>query len=235
MEVTSNDVENVLATTKSKDAQVRLEQILGISSTNSEEASKNFKSRMVITRTLRQHQQVFDALIKAHKDDIMKLLKNQSRHRAYMIVGLKTCLNAEFGSSNSSSSGGEVHLQVPLQEAAMAFGAPPLPFSLTNPSIQVTKETSKELLSRFLAVGERVFSVRVREVKLHSLFRKEPRMGNALEAPSQQGVFGDEKVMPGTVVMEGADDTEGNAVRLQEIDQDDCAEKVLFAAFRDIN
>ena len=41
--------------------------------------------------------------------------------------------------------------------------------------------------------------------------------------------------MPGTVVMEGEDDTEGNAVRLQEIDQDDCAEKVLFVAFRDIN
>jgi hypothetical protein len=233
MEVTSNDVENFLAATKSKDAKVRLAQIFGISSTKSDQASNHVKARIVITRTLRQHQQVFDALMKAHKEDIVNLLKNQSRQRAYMIVGLKTCLNTEFGSSNKSSSGRDIHFQLPLQEAAIAFGVPPLPINLANLSTQVTKENSLEVLSRFLAVGERVFSVRLREVKLHSLFRKGQSIGGILRFPPQQGVFGDGNVMPEIVVPEGADDEEGNVVNLEDVDQDDCAEKMLFAAFRE--
>jgi hypothetical protein len=80
---------------------------------------------------------------------------------------------------------------------------------------------------------ERVFSVRLREVKLHSLFGKGQNIGDLHQFPSQQGVFGDGKVMPGISVPEGLNNEEGNAVTLEDVDQDDTAEKILFTPFRD--
>jgi hypothetical protein len=44
MEVTSNDVENFLAATKSKDAKIRLGQIFGISSTDSNQVSNHVRA-----------------------------------------------------------------------------------------------------------------------------------------------------------------------------------------------
>jgi hypothetical protein len=39
--------------------------------------------------------------------------------------------------------------------------------------------------------------------------------------------------MPGISVPEGLNNEEGNAVTLEDVDQDDTAEKILFTPFRD--
>ncbi|KAF5002844.1 hypothetical protein FDECE_10506 [Fusarium decemcellulare] len=231
MKVVDNDVETFIATTDSQDAKVRLTQIFGMSGGNTQQSSGQVKARTVITRMLRQHDKVFTALMKAHKDEIVQLLQKQPTQRGYMIVGVKTCINAQMSSSDQSSSNAGITFELPLQEAAMAFGAPPLPLNLANPSIQVTRDNSRELLSRFMAVGERVFSVRVREIKFHGLIKKQPGIGEALQFPPQQGTYGGRKEEP-SAKSQNVDD-EMSQVTLEKIDVDDDAEDVLFAGFSD--
>ncbi|KAJ3534543.1 hypothetical protein NM208_g7497 [Fusarium decemcellulare] len=231
MKVVDNDVETFIATTDSKDAKLRLTQIFGMSGENTQQSSGHVKARTVITRLLRQHDKVFTALMKAHKDEIVQLLRKQPTQRGYMIVGVKTCINAQMSSSDQSSSDAGITFELPLQEAAMAFGVPPLPLNLANPSIQVTRDNSRELLSRFMAVGERVFSVRVREIKFHGLINKQPGIGEALQFPPQQGTYGGRKEEC-SAKSQDVDD-EMSEVTLEKIDVDDDAEDVLFASFSD--
>lgn len=235
MEVVDNDVETFISATEGEEAQVRLAQIFGVTKGSSQQHSSRFKAQTVITRVLRQHDKVFTALMKTHNKDIIELLKKQSTQRGYLIVGLKTCVDAEICSSAQSSGKGGITLEVPLQEAAIAFGAPPLPINLVNPSITVNRENSRDLLSRFVASGERIFSVRVREIKFHGFLSKQPRVGDAIRFPDQRGTFGDDRQKPAVQDRSSSRSEEDIAlsqVSLEEkIERDADAEDVLFVVF----
>ncbi|OJZ79712.1 hypothetical protein ASPFODRAFT_38521 [Aspergillus luchuensis CBS 106.47] len=238
MEVVDTDVETFIATTANNEAQARLTEIFGISGATNQQHGRHFKARTVIRRMLKQHDKVFSALMTAHEREIVELLENQPKKRGYMIVGLKTCVNAEISSSDQSSNEAGGGLKVSLQEAAMAFGAPPLPINLANLSAAVNRANSQSLLSRFVATGERVFSVRVREVKFHGIIYRHPRMGEALQFPPQQGTFGGEvrkAQAHGQDSQKAVGENAESPVSLKKTEVDTSAEKVLFASFSDID
>lgn len=161
-------------------------QIFGVAGQGSSNTERSLKACTVLTRMLRQHDIVFEALKAKYRDQIATLLEKQDTKSGYLVVGVKTCVDAEIADSEEASKTGSMFLEVPVQQTIAAFGAA-TPFGeLANPKITVNKTNAQRILSRFVATGERVFAIQVREVKWEGWFSKDLQMRNLLQMKTRR-------------------------------------------------
>ncbi|KAF2633137.1 hypothetical protein BU25DRAFT_405079 [Macroventuria anomochaeta] len=193
MEVTSCDVQQQISASTSTQVQARITQLFGIEAAKQQQAGRQVGAHTVITRLLRQHYDYYDTLIAKHRSDVVALLERQANKRGYMITGIKSCVDAEIEASAGSGTTTGLTMEVPVQQAIAAFGAANTLGDMANPTVTVNIQNMHSVLSRFVAKGERIFSLQVREVRYQGFIHKEPRMREISQFNPDRAMFGDRK------------------------------------------
>jgi len=189
LEVIDADTKTVLSQVKNTKAKLDLGKIFGVHASDNTNNEDEVTSKTVVTRTLPQYRHAFKALMGNHRDDILELLNNNGG-KAYFIVGVKTCLDSEISHLNFSTSAVGGNVEFPLGQLLAAAGGipPPLAPDAANPSGSLDRETVRKALYRFVATGERIFSLQVREVKL-GYWDTEPSVRDLHEFSDGTGTF----------------------------------------------
>jgi hypothetical protein len=140
MEVVSCDVHQQISAGSSTEVKARMTQIFGLDAGREQWAERQVVARMVITRMLRQHHLVYDTLMDKHWDKITSLLPKQATSSGYMIVGIKTCVDAEIEASAGAGTTGGVTMEVSVQQVGAAFGVVNPLGDMLNPMVKVNRE-----------------------------------------------------------------------------------------------
>ncbi|RAK86076.1 hypothetical protein BO79DRAFT_220089 [Aspergillus costaricaensis CBS 115574] len=170
IDVADTSVSAILTASHSAALRAKLEGIFGLTKSQSSSTGKQIAGDMVITRSLPQHRKSFVAVVGAHLDEIIKLLENNGG-KGYMVVGLKTCRDAEIGTSRTSKRKSDVEVSVPAgQIASIASHGAVDPALVPNPTVGWSREVSADWLGRNTAEGEQIFALQYREIGLKKHF-----------------------------------------------------------------
>ncbi|KAK2690254.1 hypothetical protein QWA68_010878 [Fusarium oxysporum] len=165
--------------------------LAGVSSDSSSEISTNIKSSVVRTKSLMQHYKVFEQLISSEaKSDIITLMKRNDR-KAFLVVGLKSVLDASHVQKFSTEESLNVNIKVPVGKGAEAASHGTVHLGDTvNPEINYTNSSGQKVEVESTMTGERIFAIRYR---LITLSRNKPNYGDVVRVKFGTGVFGDKK------------------------------------------
>ncbi|KAF5257176.1 hypothetical protein FOXYS1_12311 [Fusarium oxysporum] len=142
------------------DIRMKLSDIFSSRSANSKDNETRVSSQTVITRILTAHPAVFDALKNMHEGELRTRLKNKKT--LYMIVGFKTCVDADISSYFKQIKEVSVDVQVPVDKILLALGLP-LTFG-ADLGVAGKVKKIQEYLSKHIATGERIFAVQYRTI-----------------------------------------------------------------------
>ncbi|KAH7247464.1 uncharacterized protein BKA55DRAFT_571890 [Fusarium redolens] len=151
-------------------ANAQLGRLLELSTITSTTDTAKLAGKKIITRILPQHRDAFDAIVRAHRDAVEKLLKFNDGV-AYMIVGVKTIFDGSVEVEHARSRQADGRLELPVTRMAAAAGMQGLSTGLNlgkavDPSIEAGRAATREWMARNEIVGEQVFAVQYRRVVL---------------------------------------------------------------------
>ena len=195
LEIVDEGFETLFSVTKNTTAQLRVGQIVGVEFDKGQSRSVTVKGKYVRTRTLTQHPDVLDALLKDYREEILDLLRKQKNGRAYMIVGLKTAVDGEFKSDTKVHTTATIKAALPAGAVAQAVSHGTVnPGDKADPQGKFGKDHEASRVTSFGMVGEQIFAVRYRLISL-----KRPRhgkdeqvnYGEVFRVPETDGVYGE--------------------------------------------
>ncbi|CAG8957040.1 hypothetical protein HYFRA_00012521 [Hymenoscyphus fraxineus] len=159
------------------DVKARLTSLLHVGSTNATSSSRIVSSTSIITRLLSQHTTHFNELKKLYSPEITQLI-NDKRHiksddsrTVYLVVGTKTCLDAQVGSSDMDDVVREGGIQVPVEAILNASGVPIPSLPALDVGVDATRQRTTNALQMRTAKGERLFALQCRQIKTHKSWR----------------------------------------------------------------
>lgn len=223
VDVADTSVSAVLAASHSAALRAKLDGIFGLTNSKSSSTGKQIVADRVITRSLPQHRKSFAAVVGAHHDEILELLENNGG-KGYMVVGLKTCRDAEIEISRNQERKSDVEVSVPAgQIASIASQGAVDPALVPNPTVGRSREVSADWLARNTAEGEQIFALQYREISLKKhFFSSKPstaRYGQLKTVDWGEGVYGESEEGREVVYEDDESDEEG--------DQDEDADVIL--------
>jgi hypothetical protein len=234
VEVQDSNVETELSSAENAGARARLQTIFRIEADRSNSSDTTLKSETVITRTLQQQRKVFNAIIATYKDTVLKLLKDNSG-RGYMVVGIKTCVDAEISTNNGMRRFLEGSLGIPIS-TTLLHGTDIVLGGTANPDIGGMSEKIRKALTTRVATGERIYSIQYRQI-----WRKRERLLSPLHVAEYGKLF---PVDPRRAAFSSEEDTSEeeddgedddqsghNTVELGKVVHEGPA-KLLFASFK---
>jgi len=202
LEAEQTSVDAVLRGATSSHVQIRLTQLFNSVFGIEQSQERRLTTQLVITRFLRDHPIVFKTLNSndEYRREILDMmaLNPYDKKTAYMVVGVKTCLDMKVSDVQKVNSRRGVGVELPV-DAALALTGIPLP--LTGASLDIRAEAEhlkhKDLLSSFTTVGERIFAIQYRQIKRHRDWLKWTapsalKYGDLEPVSNDVGFFGEE-------------------------------------------
>ena len=170
VEVADTNVQITLNANRESNTEAKLYRMLGLQTSHSSDNAANFQSKRVVTRSLDLHPEKWEKLYAKYREEVDKLLATKDcKGKAYMVVAIRTFLDADIEARRGTNSAVVVESEAPVAEAlnaaAVASGAPPLLPEEANPKVKVEKKLSAAWLQKNVAEGEQVFAVRCRVVQ----------------------------------------------------------------------
>ncbi|KAH7007719.1 hypothetical protein EDB80DRAFT_881213 [Ilyonectria destructans] len=159
-EMDDTNAEHFQRSVSDMDIRMKLTDIFSSRIAKSKDNETSISSQTVITRILTAHPTVFNALKNMHEDELRRRLKNNKT--LYMIVGFKTCVDADISSYFRQVKEASTEVQVPVDKILLALGLSPT-FG-TNLSVAAQVKKIQEHLSEHIATGERIFAVQYRMI-----------------------------------------------------------------------
>ena len=209
IEIVDEGFESLFSVTKNHTAQLKVGQIVGVDFAQGQSRSVTVKSKYVRTRTLTQHPDVLDALLKDYREEILYLLRKQKNGRAYMIVGLKTAVGGELKSNAKIHTKTTVAVALPVGPITLAASHGTVNLSdEADPQGVIGKDHEATRFTSFGMVGEQIFAIRYRLISLKRPRRSEDAQvnyGEVLRVPEADGVYGDDR-RPQVFAENGFDD-----------------------------
>jgi hypothetical protein len=232
-QVTATNSNTLLATASSAAANVRLSRILSASRTTSTEIAQSLSSTNIITRFLELHVDFFRRLLEneTYKAEIERMYKSRTLTKkmdvAYMVVGVKTCLNARIENLTTLKSSVKAGMELPVGQLLQQLsGTPTQNYSGDNTaqdgatsvldSLNVGTDAYRNVVSGLFtsctATGEQVFAIQYREIKKHKdwLRGTESFEVQTLHSTTGPGIFGRHK-----------EEEEGETSESDSIDEED--------------
>ncbi|KAF9772755.1 hypothetical protein IL306_009512 [Fusarium sp. DS 682] len=231
VEVTDTSVSTVLAASNSTAVRAMLDGIFGLTNSKSSNTGKQIMSDKVTTRTLPQHRKSFAAMIGAHHDEILELLENNGG-KGYMVVGLKTCHDAEIEITRNHERKSDVQVSAPARQiASIASHGAVNPASVPNPTVGRSSEVSADWETKLTAEGEQIFALQYRKISLKKhFFSKKPStagLGQIKILDWGEGVYGEGGEEREVVYSDDESDEEEEEEEEEEEDQDENEDVVL--------
>jgi hypothetical protein len=201
LEVEDTDANFVLNSTRTSHVDTRLAQIFRVDAGRQTGDKRSAAAQTVITRFLVDHPRVFKTLVEddACNREILEMMdwNPVNKKTAYMVVGVKTCLDMKTSEVRSFDDHSGAGAELPL-EAALAASGIMLPVGIPSLGLGASINQSKMrgLLSAHTAVGERIFAIQYRQIKRHRDWLKwnNPSTlsyGDLEHVSSDVGLFGD--------------------------------------------
>jgi hypothetical protein len=202
LEVEDTDAKLVLSRNHASHIDTRLTQVLNLDLGQQSCEKRDADTQTVITRFLVDHPSIFKVLVgnEQYERDILEMmdLNPINRKTAYMVVGVKTCLDMKLSDIRTFQNHTGGGAELPIDEALAASGIV-LPPGLASLDIAANAKRSRtrDLLSTYTAVGERVFAIQYRQIKRHRDWLKWTaptttlRYGDLEHVSSDVGLFGD--------------------------------------------
>jgi hypothetical protein len=175
-----------LDATRKAEIKARLTSLFQARSTHSAASSHIISNTKIVTRLLDQHNTHFRGLKKLYGPEIMQLIDNKHHSRGddaqtvYLVVGTKTCLNAQTKSFNTSEDGRTGGLRLPVQETlTTTMGLPsvlPVAATLFNTdaggrpldiTVDANDQRAANTLRDGIAKGERLFAIQCIRIRTH--------------------------------------------------------------------
>ncbi|KAN0083437.1 hypothetical protein V8E54_002525 [Elaphomyces granulatus] len=171
LEVEDTDMKTMLNSTHALQVEARLAQIFGLDAGRQSSQQRQADAQSVITRFLVDHPRVFKTLVEnsEYHQEILEMMdwNPVDKKTAYMVVGVKSCLDtkvSEIRKFDSHMGGGT---ELPLDAALAACGVPPTGVASLDTVANTKQSNTRDLLSTYTAVGERIFAVQYRQIKRH--------------------------------------------------------------------
>ncbi|GKZ27283.1 hypothetical protein AbraIFM66951_004874 [Aspergillus brasiliensis] len=160
------DVETFLLSQSNASIRADLRALFGLGAESASSTKRGINSKWVLTRRLPQHRKAFEAIVDTYGNELMKMLKNNNG-RGYMVVGFKTCIDAEIsqGSERLWKLDGNMTIPVSKLATAASHGAAVFDGSM-DPSVSVSKKSGIRVIAQSIARGEQIFAVQYRKVSL---------------------------------------------------------------------
>jgi hypothetical protein len=201
LEVEDTDAKIILGGSHASHVDIRLAQIFGFGVGGQSSQKRSANAQTVVTRFLLDHPRVFKLL--AEKDEYQKEILEMmdlnpvNKKTAYMVVGVKSCLDLTLSEIQNFDSNLEDRIQIPLATAIVASGMV-LATGSTSLDINVntTQSRMRKILSTHTAVGERIFAIQYRQIKRHRDWLKwsapaSLKYGDLEHMSNDVGLFGD--------------------------------------------
>jgi hypothetical protein len=187
----------VLQNERSESVKAKLEQIFSLSA--SQGAARRYDIASDVVKTYRLHEQdtVFDTLLASPelKKQVDALFRRSGyrTNKVYMIVGLKTLLDASVKREWGGQKGKQASAQVPVQAALVAAGFPAGKGS--NTGLELQANTDITISAEAKHTGEQIFAVEYRVIKRSFLsklgrFRPDVIFGSIKNWGWGEGVMG---------------------------------------------
>ena len=195
LEIIDTDFSTLFAGSKDNSVESKIGQILGISGENGHNSQSRLHSKLVRTRTLPQHREALKALLGRFRPQILQLLKDNGGV-AYMVVGIKSAVDAEH--ATEGQFGSRTALMIGLPTDAIATAASHGMVTLGQSAdidVNSSRARGQAFESAATMDGEQVFAIRYRLVKLKKNFlgRQEPDVdyGSVKRVAVEAGVYSD--------------------------------------------
>lgn len=222
--VEEEDVEIVLSSLYSAGVGLRLTQILKGGREQTDDSSSALQAHTVVTRYLEQHPDVVKTLDENHRAEILELLatKQGRKGRGFLVVGVKTCLDAKLVDVGRLSKSQDAGIEVPVDVILAASGvAIPGAGMVLNTGIEGHRAQVKSALTKHTVKGERVFAIQYAQVMRHQdwLHFSEPTLkhGGLQEIPVDRAMYG---------YMDDEDDGDNGIVEYDGVEPEDDALEV---------
>jgi hypothetical protein len=155
-----------------KELQGKLGRILDLRTHSTDTSNLTIETQTVCTRTFLNSPVLFEEL-KKDADTLKRLNKIlDDEGVADMVVGLKTCIDADLKFSLSSKSGTNLGATIPVNEIIVALGSPPVPIDLSL-GAEVNLERIRKYVQEHQAKGERVFALQYQRIMRVKRWRKQ--------------------------------------------------------------
>lgn len=198
MEIIDTEFSSLFSVSKNKTAAGKIGSILNVDFNKLTEEGHRLKSSFVRTRILPQHRDALDALLTNYGPEIIKLMQSKdAKGKAYMAVGLKSCVNGEMGKERKYEKVTKVEIAMPTDTIVTAAS-----HGIINPGPQFNVEAKKgqgnkeEASTSARMRGEQIFAVRYRILTLEKTKNKDKQMteehaeyGDVLRVQYENGVF----------------------------------------------
>ena len=192
-EMNDTNAEHVRSTVNDANVRLKLTDIFSSQITTSGKNETTISSQMVITRILTAHPEVFQALQTLHSSELRSRMKNNKKKPGllYMIVGFKTCVDADISSYHKQVKEASADVHVPLDKILLALGLP-LTFG-ADLGAAARLEKIQQYLSKHVATGERIFAVQYRQITTETTWKFKKNTVLNGYATSQGGLMGDDE------------------------------------------
>lgn len=170
LEIIDTDFSTLFAGSKKNSIESKIGQILGISAKDGHDSQNRLQSKFVRTRTLPQHREAIKALLERFRPQILQLLKDNGGV-AYMVVGVKSALDAEHATERQF--GNRTALAIGLPTAAIVTAASHGVVNLgqaADVDVNSSRARGRGFESAATMEGEQVFAIRYRLLKLKKYF-----------------------------------------------------------------
>lgn len=222
LEIVDTDFSSLFSGSKNTSVESKIGQILGISAKDGHNGQSRLKSKFVRTRTLPQHREALKALLDRFRPQILQLLKDNGGV-AYMVVGVKSALDAEHGTERQFGNRTALSIGVPTGAIVTAASHGIVNLGQTaDVDVNSSRARGQAVGTAATMEGEQVFAIRYRLVKLkkHFLGAKEPDVdyGNVKQGAVEAAVYSD--------VIEKLEEVHNNTDKnedddIDEVDEDD--------------
>lgn len=231
LEIIDTDFSTLFAGSKNNSIESKLGQILGVSAEDGHDGQNRLQSKFVRTRTLPQHREALKALLKNFRPQILQLLKDNGGV-AYMVVGVKSALDAEHGTERQFGNRTALAIGVPTGAIVTAASHGIINLGQTaDVDVNSSRARGRAFGTAATMEGEQVFAIRYRLVKLkkHFLGAQEPDIdyGNVKQGTVEASVYCDATEVPEEVHKDGVknedddiDDKEDEEEKEEEDDFD---------------
>ena len=232
IEVEDSTVQEVLDRQDGEEIRAMLANLLRARLKKNDSDTRRLETRTIITRTLKQQRDIFNAIKEQHRSQIMELIRQNTRKDefgevAFMIVGVKTAFDTDLSKVKSLERqiGGSGTITV-SEALALVDITPPPGVDLT---LKLERGALRDVLRSCTADDERIFAVKYRQIRSKLNWMKHPRekdlvYGDILELQEGPGMSSPpEQLMGGTDVVEdgAAEEEEDDDVDDEDVPDDD--------------
>jgi hypothetical protein len=168
LEISETSYDAFVKNNKDQSLNAKVGDLLGIGTETSTGQSQRLRSGFIRTRTLMQHEDIKDILMRSPaKDDIVELMHKYGG-RGFLVVGFRSAVKGKRSKMSSTTGEVLVHMDLPVSAAVAGgtHGAVQLPPEQVDPTVKYSNKKGEMVKISSTIKGEHIFAVRYRVLYL---------------------------------------------------------------------